>query len=236
MGESFQFIDIIFFAMIAVFLVLRLRGVLGRRDGHQGRFRDQFKKRRDNQSKEPPDDNVVPLPDQADSMAETGVQEESPVDTGENEEPLARGLNEIRSFDPDFDSEEFISGARMALEIILGAYASGDTGALKTLLSPEVLANFSQVIRDRERAGEILEYTLVGITSAEIVEAYVEGRTANITTKFVSEQINATRDENGDIVNGNPKAVINVTDFWTFARDAKSSDPNWILVATSSLE
>ena len=84
--------------------------------------------------------------------------------------------------------------------------------------------------------GETLEDTLVGILSAEIVEAYVEGGTVNITMKFVSEQINATRDENGDVIDGNPNAVIDVTDFWTFARDTKSSDPNWALVATSNLE
>ncbi|HJP54207.1 MAG TPA: Tim44/TimA family putative adaptor protein, partial [Rhodospirillales bacterium] len=135
-----------------------------------------------------------------------------------------------------FDPDEFLSGARIAFEVILGAYASGDTGALKPLLNPEVLANFSQAIRDREHSGETLEDTLVGILSTEIVEAYVEGRTVNITIKFVSEQINATRDENGDVIDGNPNAVIDVTDFWTFARDTKSSDPNWALVATSSLE
>jgi predicted lipid-binding transport protein (Tim44 family) len=103
-------------------------------------------------------------------------------------------------------------------------------------LNSEVLANFSQAIRDREQSGETLEDTLVGILSAEIVEAYVEGGTVNITMKFVSEQINATRDENGDVIDGNPNAVIDVTDFWTFARDTKSSDPNWALVATSNLE
>ena len=107
---------------------------------------------------------------------------------------------------------------------------------MKPLLSAEVYANFSQAIRDREQAGETLEDTLVGINSAEIVEAYVEDQTLSITAKFVSEQINATRDENGDVIDGNPNAVIDVTDFWTFARDAKSNDPNWDLVATSSLE
>ncbi len=85
-------------------------------------------------------------------------------------------------------------------------------------------------------AGETLEDTLVGITSAEIVEAYVDDHTLSITAKFVSEQINATRDENGDVIDGNPNAIIDVTDFWTFARDAKSKNPNWNLVATSSLE
>ena len=107
---------------------------------------------------------------------------------------------------------------------------------LKPLLNPDVFANFSQAIRDREQAGETLEDTLVGITSAEIVEAFADDRTENITVKFVSEQINATRDENGDVVDGNPNAVMDATDFWTFSRDSKSKDPNWTLVATNSLE
>lgn len=236
MGESFQFIDIIFFAMVAAFLVLRLRGVLGRRDGHEGQVRNPFKKRKKEQPQESPGDNVVPLPDRSDPASKSAAEKEIPVAATDDEDSLAKGFNKIRSLDPKFDPDEFLSGARIAFEVILGAYSSGDIGALKPLLNPEVLANFSQAIRDREQAGEILEDTLVGITSAEIVEAYVEDRTVNITTKFVSEQINATRDENGDVIDGNPNAVIDVTDFWTFARNTKSGDPNWALVATSSLE
>jgi len=227
MSEGFQFIDIIFFAMIAAFLVLRLRGVLGRRDGHQGKIQNPFKNRASKQQ----DKNVIVMPDRTDPHAD-----ESPLDVGESDDPIVRGLIEIQRANPDFDSEDFISGSKIAFELILGAYASGDTGTLKPLLSAEVFADFSQAIRDREQAGETLEDTLVGIKSAEIVEAYLENRTVNITTKFVSEQINATRDENGEVVDGNPNAVIDVTDFWTFARDTKSRNPNWTLIATSSLD
>ena len=236
MGESFQFIDIIFFAMVAAFLVLRLRSVLGRRDGHERQFRDPFKKREKEQSQDSPDDNVVELPDRSDSGSNINAEKEIPVEADDDDDPLTNGLKKVRLLDPKFDPEEFLSGGRLAFEAILGAYASGDTSALKPLLNSEVLANFSQAIRDREQSGETLEDTLVGILSAEIVEAYVQDRTVNITTKFVSEQINATRDENGDVIDGNPNAVIDVTDFWTFARDTKSSDPNWALVATSNLE
>lgn len=236
MNEGFQFIDIIFFGMIAAFLVFRLRGVLGRRDGHEGPVHDPFKERQsDENHNAPSDDNVIPIADRGDLPGR-----ESPQDTGadapDDDDPLARGMFEIRTIDPDFDSQEFLSGGRMAFELILGAYSSGDVQTLKPLLNPDVFANFSQAIRDREQAGEILEDTLVGITSAEIVEAFAESRLENITVKFVSEQINATRDENGDVVDGNPNEVVDATDFWTFSRDTKSNDPNWILVATSSLE
>ena len=232
MDEGFQFIDIIFFAMIAAFLVLRLRGVLGRRDGHERKIQNPFK----NRSSEQQDNNVITMPDRTDPHADEGPLKESALDAGESDDPMVRGLMEIQRANPDFDSEEFISGSKIAFELILGAYSSGDTETLKPLLSSEVFADFSQAIRDREQAGETLEDTLVGIKSADIVEAYLEGRMVNITTKFVSDQINATRDENGDVVNGNPNAVIEVTDFWTFARDTKSRNPNWTLIATSSLD
>lgn len=244
MNDGFQFIDIIFFAMIAAFLVLRLRGVLGRRDGHEGPAHNPFKDRSgDKNQNDPSDDNVIPLTDRSDPF-ELDPGKESPLDTGEDtgedipddDDPIAKGVFEIRAIDPSFNTEEFISGARMAFELILGAYSSGDAQALKPLLNADVFANFSQAIRDREQAGETLEDTLVGITSAEIVEAFAEGRTENVTVKFVSEQVNVTFDESGEVVDGNPNAVIDTIDFWTFSRDSKSSDPNWILVATNSLE
>ncbi|MFQ5763305.1 MAG: Tim44/TimA family putative adaptor protein [Rhodospirillales bacterium] len=232
MSDGFQFIDIIFFAMIAAFLVLRLRSVLGRRDGHEGKFPDLFRSRTDNQS----GDNVVPLPDRSGPPDGEVLATEPPLEADGDADPLTRGLALIKRTNPKFDTEEFLSGAQIAFELILGAYASGDTSTLKPLLSSEVFANFSQAIRAREQGGETIEDTLVGIKSAEIVEADVDNSTANITVKFVSEQINVTRDENGDVVDGNPNAVIDVTDFWTFARDTKSRDPNWTLVATSSLD
>ena len=99
-----------------------------------------------------------------------------------------------------------------------------------------MFANFAQAIKDREQVGETLEDTLVGIKSTDVVEAYMDGRMAHVAVKFVSEQINVTRDEKGDVVDGNPNAVIDVTDFWTFSRDTKSRDLNWTLVATNSLD
>ncbi len=231
MSDGFQFIDIIFFAMIAAFLVLRLRSVLGRRDGHEQKLREQFQNRPGEA-----EEKVIPLRDLSQSRRDEPPAEEMPTGAANDVDPLTRGLADIKRADSRFDAREFVSGARVAFELILDAYAKGDSQTLKPLLNPEVFANFSQAIRDREQAGETLEDTLVGIKSADIVEAYMDGRNANLTVKFVSEQINVTRDENGDVVDGNPNAVIDVTDFWTFARDTKSRDPNWTLVATNSLD
>jgi len=230
MDSGFQFIDIIFFAMLAAFLVLRLRSVLGRRDGHEGGHKDIFAARQ--QQEAPADDNVVRLPDAAAKPADTG-----PMPLPDNpDDVLTAGLAAIRGADRNFDAREMVSGARIAFEMILGAYAAGDTKTLKPLLSDEVFANFSQAIRQREQAGEVMEDTLIGVRSAEIVEAGLEGRAANVTVKFVSEQVNVVRDANGAVVDGDPNAVVEVTDFWTFSKDARSRDPNWTLVATRSLD
>jgi predicted lipid-binding transport protein (Tim44 family) len=226
MGDGLPFFDIILFAMIAAFLVLRLRSVLGRRDGHKGGNRGPFARSR---PEEQADEKVVYLSDaSADSEGAAAGD-----DAGSG---LAAGFREISAADRGFEPTEILSGARIAFELILSSYASGDTGALKPLLSAEVLSKFAHTIRERETAGETMEHTLVGIKSADIVEAYLERRTAHITVKFVSEQVNITRDAKGDVIDGDPSAVTEVTDFWTFARDTRSRDPNWTLVATRSLD
>jgi len=232
MSGGYQYLDIILFALVAAFLILRLRNVLGRRDGHQGRSNDPFET---SSKPEKPDDKVVRLPDRSDQAPAT---DESPVEASESEArtPLEAGLTQIKVADPKFDSREFLSGARIAFELVLTSYAGDDTATLKPLLSPEVFGNFSQSIRDRQQANEAMEITLVGFKSADIVEAYMAGRTAHLTIKFVSQQITVVRDENNEVIEGDPKEVIEVTDFWTFARDTRSSDPNWILVATGSLD
>jgi len=116
----------------------------------------------------------------------------------------------------------------------VGAFAAGDAAALKPLLSDEVFENFNGAIKARAKAKETLETTLVGISSAEIVEAELQGRTALVTVKFVSEQINVTKDAEGRIVDGDPATVAAITDIWTFARNTRARDPNWTLVATRS--
>jgi len=233
MSGGIPFLDIILFALIAAFLVLRLRSVLGRRDGHQGPTRDPFgtSSRRDRA-----DDNVVRLPDRSDPLADDEMApalEDEPSDAAT---PMEAGLAQIKIANPQFDSNEFVSGARIAFEMVLVSFAVGDTDTLRPLLSPEVFGNFSQSILDREQAGETMETTLVGIRTAELVEAYMAGRTAHLTVKFVSEQITVVRDEAGEVIEGDPTVVTQVTDFWTFARDTRNRDPNWILVATGTLE
>ena len=114
------------------------------------------------------------------------------------------------------------------------SFAKGDRGHLRDLLSPEVFEGFSKAIADRESRGEKVDMTLVSIDEAKIVDAQVKDATAQVTVRFASKLITATRDRSGKVIDGSPDKVVDVTDVWTFSRDTRSSDPNWQLVATET--
>lgn len=244
MGGGFQFLDILFFAGIAIFLVLKLRSVLGKRIGHEQesarRYSDIFAKRdRDkaaNDAGRTAGDKVITLPDRrTDGQPAAGPTPaaEAP-DAPPPPTPVEAGIARIRTVDPGFTAEGFLAGARSAFEMIVGAYAAGDLGTLKPLLSPEVFERFRGAVEQRRRAGEKLETTLVGIRAAEVVEADLADKFATVAVKFVSEQVNVTRGASGKVVEGDPAKVATVTDIWTFQRNLRSRDPNWSLIATDS--
>jgi predicted lipid-binding transport protein (Tim44 family) len=148
--------------------------------------------------------------------------------------PLARSLTQLMRADPSFDPNQFLDGAKTAYEMIVMSFAEGDEASLKQLLSAEVFEGFESAIRERETRGEKVESNLVGINKADIIESDVKKNTAYVTVKFVSELVSVTRDAEGEVVEGDPKKVREVTDIWTFARDISSKNPNWKLVATES--
>jgi len=221
MGGGLQFFDIILFAILALFLVYRLGSVLGRRQDDQKHRTDPFGI---SESQEAKGDNVVAMRDPA----------ELPGEAVESMDPLEAGLARIKSADRAFREREFVKGARSAFEMVVEAFAKGDGKVLKSLLDGPVYENFASAIRDREKAGHTLETTLVGIDEAEIISAELQGRNAIVTVKFVTGQVNCTRDESGEVVDGDPNNVVQVTDIWTFGRDTRSSNPNWLLIATGS--
>jgi predicted lipid-binding transport protein (Tim44 family) len=230
MGD-FQYFDIILFAMIAAFLVLRLRSVLGRRTGNERR-RDLMPRRPTPVADKPGPDKVAP-PDGVDKITPMPAIAANPagaIPAG----AIADGLAHIRRADPSFDPAQFVEGARVAFEMIVTAFAKGDKAALRPLLSDEVYRPFSQTIDERIAARETVETHDLKLDQAEIVEADMAGRFARVTVKLVSHQISVTRAMDGSIVEGDPEHPVEKTDYWTFARDTRSTDPNWMLVATSS--
>lgn len=227
-------IDIIILAMVAVFLVARLYKVLGRRTGHEQRRDPLAGVANDDQRR----DTVIPLPERSQpTRGEDAVASPSPAlppAGGLGDDSLQAGIARIRSVDHQFDLALFLAGARAAFEMIIAAFAKGETAALRPLLNDEVYENFANAIKARQRAGETLETTLVAITGTEPIEADLQGRNAVVTVKIVSDQINVTRGADGQVVEGDPSVVAAVTDIWTFSRNIRSRDPNWTLIATRS--
>jgi predicted lipid-binding transport protein (Tim44 family) len=247
MGEGFQFFDIILFAAIAAFLVLRLRSVLGKRTGHDERpTHDPFSQPEQSQRpngqgpKGRDRDKVIPMPDRnrrSESGPAEDLTDEDLREAAEKAEtPLSAGLTQIKLADRDFDETDFVEGAKGAFEMVVNAYAEGDRATLRQLLADDVCGDFEKALSERERAGHSLETTLVNIREAEVIEAELQGKTAFVTVKFVTEQINVLRDRTGEAIEGDPDHVADVTDIWTFARNTRSRDPNWTLVATRSPE
>jgi predicted lipid-binding transport protein (Tim44 family) len=122
---------------------------------------------------------------------------------------------------------------RSAYELIVTAFAKGERAQLKPLLSDEVFAAFGQVINGREQRKETVAFTFVGFKDVKIVHAALKGRSAEITVAFGSQFISVTTDTNAAVIEGDSKSVRDVTDVWTFARDVRARDPNWLLIATS---
>lgn len=224
MSGGFEYFDVILFAMIAAFLVYRLGSVLGKRTGQERQGREPFGGvgGSEGPADDAGNDNVVAIPTRDEPAEE------------EPDTPLGAAITQIKLADPSFTRQGFMDGSRSAFEMIITAFALGDMKTLRSLLSKDVYENFSEAIRVRERASQTKETTLVGIDSTDILEASLEEGIASVTVKYVSDQVNATRNEDGEVVEGDPNGIEKVTDIWTFARNTKTSDPNWSLVATRS--
>jgi len=217
MDNGFQFLDIVLFAAVAGFLLLRLRSVLGRRTGNERQRVDPF---------------AAPKPLPASPRQPLGAEDQGQPHAASG--PALAGVAAVKAADPSFDEAAFLKGARTAFALIVKAFAAGDTTALESLLNKEVFATFAEAIHAREAAKETLQTTLVAIKDTEIVDASIEGPAALVTVKLVSDQINVTRASDGKIVEGDPDKPVEKTDFWTFNRLVRSRDPNWTLVATHS--
>lgn len=223
MGGSGGFpVDLILFAAIAGFLVLRLRSILGKRTGFERPPR-------------PAHDARVSVPD---SRAEANPAQVPPPGAPRRSipdpaSPVGQALVRIRDRDPSFDPMRFLSGAEQAFAMIVTAFAAGDRETLRGLLSPETYAGFDAAITAREQAGETQRNEIRAFRESGIDGADLRGPIAEVTARFVTDQVNMTLARDGSIVVG-ADAVTELTDIWTFQRDVTSQDPTWRLVATRS--
>ena len=233
----------IMFLVLAVVIILKLRSVLGRRttDDEARIDRNRSLERARAAGKTGTNDKVVAMPrrERADQPSEataaaSAAEEERVRGFAGGDQSLAEGLLAIFRADGSFDPDGFVKGARQAYEMIVTAFAEGNRKALKNLLSKEVFDGFAGAISDREARGEIIDQSFVGINKADLLEAELKNGTAQVTVKFVSELISATRDRAGAVIAGDTKKIKEVVDIWTFAREVASRDPNWRLIATQA--
>jgi len=237
MQNVFDIYTIIFLAL-AVFIFLRLRSVLGQRTGRERPPYDPYAAR---EPVRPASEKVVALPTRAPDAVQKPAEPAEPKAPVEPwagiaamGSPVAAGLDAVVAADATFDAKHFLTGARAAYEMIVNAFAEGDRRTLKNLLSREVYDGFESAINEREKRGDTVESRFVAIDKAEITAAEQRQRTAQLTVRFVSQLVSVTRDKTGNVIDGNPDKVTDITDIWTFARDATSRDPNWKLIATEA--
>lgn len=130
------------------------------------------------------------------------------------------------------DREAFLSGARRAHEVVIGAYAAGDLDALEDLVAPDVLEAFRQAVNERQARSERASISIIGLKTAEITSVDADVDPVQVNVRFVTEQVTVLHDPGGAVLAGNPNEIVEVVDLWRFARDRSSDDPNWTLVAT----
>ncbi len=215
--------EIVILAMIAAFILLRLRSELGKKTGNE------------------------PLPPAAGGHQNPGAPTSfggdrradmvedmvggDVIDLEENPK-LRQAYQDIRRADRAFDVSQFITGAKAAHEMILEAFWSGDKETLKEFLDDTVYDQFSTAVDQREERGFVMQNKLLDVPEVDIIDARLHGRMAELTVHFRAEIIAVTKDKDGHVVEGNTSDAIEVNDKWTFARDTKSRDPKWMLVAT----
>lgn len=224
MSENFQYGDLIFLGLIAVFVILRLRSMLGR--GTPPDLRDVWK----HAARETLQEKPFFTPERA---AKKPLADEDVIATSTQENvAVTLGLKAIRMADINFSTVDFLSGAKLAFEWVVDAFSKNDKDKLRMLLSEERFKHFSDEIDTRSKEDLRHETTLVSVLTTDITEAQLQGSKAQITVQFTSEQVSVTRDAENKVVGGDPSELEKVIDVWTFERDVSSRDPNWKIVAT----
>ena len=212
-------IQILVLAGIAIFLILRLRGVLGTREGFE---------------KPPvPQQQSRPVPKREFEVIEGGPDRDI-LDHADEGTSTTKDLAEMKRIDPSFSVTEFLSGARQAYEMILMSFERGDLSEVRPFLSDDIHNAFQSVIDERAAQNLTVNATFVGVNEVALKDASLDqnSKEAEVTVSFGGELSRVVKNAEGEIVDGDPNAIVKQRDVWTFARDMDSGDPNWRLVAT----
>lgn len=202
---------------VAAFILFRLFSVMGTRTGHEQRHNlEALERKPAAQDRQPAANEDEPTLEQAPPK------------------PVSTNARVLREADPSFDEAEFLKGARMAYEMIVEAFASGDLRAIRAYLSDSVYDAFKGAVIARDEAEHTSELKFVGIDHAAIVDSECNDEWMTATAEFASNQVRVTRDKDGNVIDGDPNRIDLVKDRWTFSRKRSSTDPNWILVGTGN--
>lgn len=216
-------IQLLVLAAVAIFLILKLKNVLGTRDGFEKpQLRDDAApKRMDRRSGDL-------------SVVEGGLDRDI-ADHVKSGTAAADALSRMKLADPKFSLGEFLAGAKGAYEMILMAFERGELDSVQPFISEEVYASLNEAVEERKSKGLKIEASFVGLREIGVADAEFDPKTGlgEVTVKFLGELTSVIRNADGDIVEGNPNEVKRQRDVWTFARKLGSDDPNWQLVATS---
>ncbi len=217
------FVDILIFAIIAIFLGLRLRNILGSRDGYEQTPEEmgQNRAKRD-------------MSDAAEADRDAFDEGQKKVVPLRPAAPSGSGITAIKQADPSFQEDQFMQGAASAFAMVLNAYAEGDLSQLRRLLGYDLFNEFSEAIRQRNVENESLSLVIDQIDDVQILDGELVDGIASVNVRFVSQQTRRLFDAQGDEIIDDSSHNETVIDVWTFERDTQIADPNWKLVETSS--
>ena len=208
MQNSFPYIDILIFGIIAIFLIFRLKNILGTKTGFEETNVNE--KTQDKQI-----NNVVPL--KSDKNYSNDLE-----------------LNKILEIDPNFDSNAFLSGSKKFFEMVLESFVSGNLENIKNFTKPSVIKSFKSAIEERNNDQETLIIDLKSIRENKITKATITKTSIKLNVIFESFQVRALMDKNDEIIDGNNESEILVKDEWIFEKKIKDNNPNWTLIETKS--
>ena len=219
--NNFPFIDIFILAMIAVFIINRLRNSLGKKTGNETDIAQKFSQKPSKFTESNPDKEI--------EKSKNQITEEKNIILHKNSS-INEKLNNIIKVDPSFTVENFIDGATKAFEYILVKYSENDLKSLKDLLAPQILTSFTDQIKVRQKQKQTLGITILKIDEPEIIDvSVIKNKLCFIKLEFKSQQVQTTKDSNNKIIDGNDNLILNISELWTFSKEIKNKNPNWVL-------
>ena len=219
--NNIPYIDILILAMVAVFIINRLRNTLGKKTGNEHDLANKFTRGKSDLKESSPDKVSKANADQTKMKKSKQVFHENPG--------ISNELSKIHKIDPSFTIDEFIEGAKKAFEFIISKYSEENIKPLKNLLSADIFSMFDKQINNRAKKKENLDVNIIGIKEAKIEDVSIKSNVASIKVQFSSEQVQVIKNDKGKIISGDGNQILSIVESWFFSKDLKRKDPNWIL-------